>query len=80
MKCLWKVTWRDYKGHKLGGPHPPILTVKCHSRAEAENVVAGLGNMPGAEIVASITEIPRRPIREQADFGFPIGGPMRLTP
>jgi hypothetical protein len=76
----WQLEYRDYAGHRLGGPPPPCQRRRFKHREAALAELNRLRAEPDAEIIGGITPIPTKPTALQGDFGFPLDGKRRMTP
>jgi hypothetical protein len=75
----WRLDYRDYAGHKAGSPPPSRQCRRFKHREAALADLKRLRAMPGAEIVGCITPVPPKSAASQGEFGFPFGGPRRMT-
>ncbi len=74
----WRLDLRDLANHRVGQSLPSVRHRRFKSKQGASRELDRLrSENPG--IVGFISASPAKPQCEQPDFGFPLGGPPRLT-
>jgi len=78
--AMWRLDWRDYKGHYVGTTRPPCHHKRFESQAAALQELERLSAIDGADIRGFVRAIPHKPPpADQIDFGFPPDGKCRMT-